>query len=252
MNDEAADALLKDLEEPPAYAVIVLVADNLGAIPETIRSRCQLVPFTRLSERAMREIISARAPMLAEREALALARSSGGRLDRLERLLDPQASGAPYDLAQAGALGLLRAGVRSLGGGSGAPRVHTAAGSRGPSPRGGPRCSCASSRRAKPSNAFAEPSEAPSRRSSLRSSRELASWYRDLIVVAVGAERSVRHLDLVETLRGDATRERLLAAELAVEAVLRDVAATRGVQPHASACTPGAAFVRLAARGKRR
>ena len=36
LNDEAADALLKDLEEPPPYAVIVLVADDLGPLPETI------------------------------------------------------------------------------------------------------------------------------------------------------------------------------------------------------------------------
>src|SRR5579871_3833773 len=35
MNEDAADALLKDLEEPPPYAVIVLVADRLGPIPET-------------------------------------------------------------------------------------------------------------------------------------------------------------------------------------------------------------------------
>ena len=39
LNDEAADALLKDLEEPPEYATIVLVADELGPLPETIRSR---------------------------------------------------------------------------------------------------------------------------------------------------------------------------------------------------------------------
>ena len=45
LNEEAADALLKDLEEPPAYAVLVLVADELGPLPETIRSRCQLVRF---------------------------------------------------------------------------------------------------------------------------------------------------------------------------------------------------------------
>ena len=43
MNEDAADALLKDLEEPPAYAVILLVASDLGPLPETIRSRCQLV-----------------------------------------------------------------------------------------------------------------------------------------------------------------------------------------------------------------
>jgi DNA polymerase III subunit delta' len=51
MNEDAADALLKDLEEPPPYVVIVLVADDLGPLPETIRSRCQLVAFRRLSER---------------------------------------------------------------------------------------------------------------------------------------------------------------------------------------------------------
>src|SRR5262249_33758044 len=41
MNEDAADALLKDLEEPPDYAVIVLVADDLGPLALTIRSRCQ-------------------------------------------------------------------------------------------------------------------------------------------------------------------------------------------------------------------
>ena len=33
LNDDAADALLKDLEEPPPYAVIVLIADDLGPLP---------------------------------------------------------------------------------------------------------------------------------------------------------------------------------------------------------------------------
>src|SRR5207253_2485920 len=62
MNEDAADALLKDLEEPPLYAVIVLVADDLGPLPEAIRSRCQLVPFRRLSERALREVGAAPGP----------------------------------------------------------------------------------------------------------------------------------------------------------------------------------------------
>src|SRR5207248_4819465 len=91
MNEDAADALLKDLEEPPPYAVIVLVADDLGPLPETIRSRCQLVPFRRLSERAIRDELAARAPGLAPEEATALARVAAGRLDRVARLLDPQA-----------------------------------------------------------------------------------------------------------------------------------------------------------------
>src|SRR5204862_4294305 len=65
LNAEAADALLKDLEEPPPYAVVVLVADELGPLPETIRSRCQLVPFRRLSERAIHQEIDRRAPGLS-------------------------------------------------------------------------------------------------------------------------------------------------------------------------------------------
>ena len=69
MNEDAADALLKDLEEPPPYAVILLVADDLGPLPETIRSRCQLVPFRRLSERAVRDAIRARAPELSRRRS---------------------------------------------------------------------------------------------------------------------------------------------------------------------------------------
>src|SRR3989442_10845345 len=73
LNEDAADALLKDLEEPPAYAVIVLVADDLGPLPETIRSRCQLVPFTRLSERAVHDEVARRAPGLAPEGAVALA-----------------------------------------------------------------------------------------------------------------------------------------------------------------------------------
>src|SRR3954467_12436898 len=92
MNEDAADALLKDLEEPPSYAVIVLVANDLGPLPDTILSRCQLVPFTRLSERAVREEIAARAPGLEPPEVAALARLAAGRLDRAERLLDPKAA----------------------------------------------------------------------------------------------------------------------------------------------------------------
>jgi DNA polymerase-3 subunit delta' len=92
LNDEAADALLKDLEEPPPYAVAVLVADDLGPLSATIRSRCQPVPFRRLAEKTVREEIARRAPGLSEDEAGSLARVAGGRLDRVDRLLDPQAA----------------------------------------------------------------------------------------------------------------------------------------------------------------
>lgn len=40
MNEAAQNALLKTLEEPPEYAVIILLATNTGAFLQTILSRC--------------------------------------------------------------------------------------------------------------------------------------------------------------------------------------------------------------------
>jgi hypothetical protein len=48
---------------------------------------------------------------------------------------------------------------------------------------------------------------------------ELESWYRDLVVLAAGAEAAVVHVDRLADLREDATRERLQAAEVACELV---------------------------------
>lgn len=45
MSDEAANALLKTLEEPPPYAVIIIVADQ-SRLLETIVSRCQIIKFS--------------------------------------------------------------------------------------------------------------------------------------------------------------------------------------------------------------
>ena len=44
MNENAANALLKGLEEPPAGAVFVLVSHRPARLPPTIRSRCVAVP----------------------------------------------------------------------------------------------------------------------------------------------------------------------------------------------------------------
>lgn len=48
----AANALLKTLEEPPQYAVIILVADENNLL-ETIISRCQVIKFDLLREEAL-------------------------------------------------------------------------------------------------------------------------------------------------------------------------------------------------------
>ena len=51
----------------------------------------------------------------------------------------------------------------------------------------------------------------------LASLEELASWYRDLVVVAAGAEQAAVHADRLDVLREDATRERASDAETAAE-----------------------------------
>ncbi|KKK97474.1 hypothetical protein LCGC14_2652400, partial [marine sediment metagenome] len=45
MTIEAANCLLKALEEPPGYVTIILVASNPSLLPSTILSRCQRLRF---------------------------------------------------------------------------------------------------------------------------------------------------------------------------------------------------------------
>jgi DNA polymerase-3 subunit delta' len=45
LNDQAANRLLKTLEEPPAYAHLILLTDRPGELLPTIQSRCQPVRF---------------------------------------------------------------------------------------------------------------------------------------------------------------------------------------------------------------
>ena len=219
LNEDAADALLKDLEEPPPYAVIVLVADELGPLPPTIRSRCQLVPFRRVPERVIRSLLAERAPGLSEPEAKALARVSGGRLDRAERLLDPEARSrreellrvarAPYaepELDPADAAAVVLEAAQAAG---------AAAKERAEAEleTGIELTARESEQRLRRVQRGAEREEL------LASLEELASWYRDLVVVAAGAERAVVHADRIDTLREDATRARAPDAEAAAELV---------------------------------
>jgi len=218
MNEDAADALLKDLEEPPSYAVIVLVADDLGPLPETIRSRCQLVPFTRLSERAIRELVVARAPQLDDAAQAALARVAAGRIDRLERLLDP-ASASRRDalIAQA------RAAYREpdFDATIAAAALIENAAARADEARGVEEARIGEldlpAREAE--TRVKRAARGAEREELLAQLEELAAWYRDLVAVAVGAGSTAVHLDKLPLLEEDATRDRLLGAERAAEAV---------------------------------
>ncbi len=45
MTREASNALLKTLEEPPEYAIIILITSNESKLLATIKSRCMRVNF---------------------------------------------------------------------------------------------------------------------------------------------------------------------------------------------------------------
>ncbi len=55
MNTEAANRLLKVLEEPPAQTIFMLVCNNPDALLSTIISRVQQIPFVRLTENEIAE-----------------------------------------------------------------------------------------------------------------------------------------------------------------------------------------------------
>lgn len=49
-NPSSGNSLLKTLEEPPGNALMILVANSADAVLPTIRSRCQILQFSQISE----------------------------------------------------------------------------------------------------------------------------------------------------------------------------------------------------------
>jgi DNA polymerase III subunit delta' len=78
MNDEAANALLKTLEEPPPYVVLLLLTDNPSQVLPTISSRCQPVRFDPLSSERLQERLLEHHDPLDPLRATACARLSAG------------------------------------------------------------------------------------------------------------------------------------------------------------------------------
>jgi DNA polymerase-3 subunit delta' len=78
-NDNAANAFLKTLEEPPEYAVLILTTDDLEALLPTIRSRCEVLTLRPLPAGLIRQALAERWGAPAEQAEL-LAHLSGGRL----------------------------------------------------------------------------------------------------------------------------------------------------------------------------
>ena len=57
MTKEAQNALLKTLEEPPEFAIIILIGNNENLFLETIKSRCIILHFEKISNDKIRNFI---------------------------------------------------------------------------------------------------------------------------------------------------------------------------------------------------
>lgn len=93
LNVNAANAVLKTLEEPPPRGVILLVSHSPGGLLPTIRSRCRRLTFNALPEEQVTTFVSSRTSA-NEEDAIRLARMSKG------------APGKALALALAGAVGV--------------------------------------------------------------------------------------------------------------------------------------------------
>ncbi|MGD1900388.1 MAG: DNA polymerase III subunit delta' [Phormidesmis sp.] len=80
MAEAAANALLKTLEEPGNATVILMAPDQQALLP-TLISRCQVIPFRRLSGEQLAQVLSqnGQRDVLTSKEVVAIAQGSPGR-----------------------------------------------------------------------------------------------------------------------------------------------------------------------------
>ena len=81
MNDQAANALLKTLEEPPSTTHLILTTSNPTALLPTIRSRCQVIRFAPVPTAQIEKFLVEQRGM-AMPDANLLARTSRGSIGR--------------------------------------------------------------------------------------------------------------------------------------------------------------------------
>jgi DNA polymerase-3 subunit delta' len=96
MNDNAANALLKMLEEPPGHAMLLLLSNIPGRLLPTIRSRCQRLDLRPLDDTTLEKALTRYLPEASDADRAALARLSGGSIGAALTL----ATGEGGDLAR--------------------------------------------------------------------------------------------------------------------------------------------------------
>ena len=90
MNRNAANALLKVLEEPPRGALLLLVCHAPGRLLPTIRSRCRKLYLQPLAADEVVRLLLEHRPELSGEDALTLARMADGSIGRALELADAE------------------------------------------------------------------------------------------------------------------------------------------------------------------
>lgn len=88
LSEEAANCLLKTLEEPPPDAVVILVGTALERQLPTIRSRCQIVRFRPLPSESIARLLATELPGTPDAARLRAAAAAAGSLERARMLVD--------------------------------------------------------------------------------------------------------------------------------------------------------------------
>jgi DNA polymerase-3 subunit delta' len=90
LGEEAANCLLKTLEEPPPRSVLILIGTSADKQLPTIRSRCQTIRFQPLNPSAVAGILQARGLVADSQQAQRLAEFAEGSMLRAVELADDE------------------------------------------------------------------------------------------------------------------------------------------------------------------
>ena len=88
MLPPSQNALLKILEEPPAYGVFILLTDNAEKLLPTVRSRCTELSLTALPENVLRPALEKACPQATPQQITGAIGRSGGYLGQAMALLE--------------------------------------------------------------------------------------------------------------------------------------------------------------------
>lgn len=101
-NEQAANSLLKTLEEPPAHLILIMTANNVYDLLPTIRSRCVMLNFSPLTNEEMQAFARERGLDNAERR-IALSGGSPGIAASLDIAVFQKRRAAMLELLKTGA-----------------------------------------------------------------------------------------------------------------------------------------------------